>query len=106
MGNRIRQRREELRLTQQALADRVGVKQQVVGRWETEESNPKLIHIVGLVHALGVSANWLFGLDDGVPRASVEAAIVADLSISPAARDALLDAYRAAVSLASAERLG
>jgi SOS-response transcriptional repressor LexA len=40
-GKRIRERREELRLTQQQIADLVGVSYQAVQQWEADETAPK-----------------------------------------------------------------
>jgi transcriptional regulator with XRE-family HTH domain len=65
---RIRQRREELRLTQQQLAERIGVTYQTIQQWETEPNpdNPKVLstapkrtRLALVAEVLGVSEEWL-----------------------------------------------
>lgn len=99
MGTIIRERREALGLSQPELAAALDVKQQVVSRWETGASNPKLHHLVALAHRLEVTTDTLLGRTGTPPTASVEAALRADTSISDESRAALLAAYRAARSL-------
>lgn len=103
MGERIKAARLAMDLTQAELGKRLKVNQQLVARWETGDTNPKLHHLVALVGALGVSADQLLGIEP-VPAlpSTTEAAIMADQSISTEARRALLKSYRAALSLPGA----
>ncbi|EAO0751843.1 helix-turn-helix domain-containing protein [Salmonella enterica] len=59
MSDRIRQRRKELKLTQQALAELAGVNRVTVTGWESNEYQPNGINIIALCEALGCSPAWL-----------------------------------------------
>lgn len=64
MSDRIRQRRKELKLTQQALAELAGVNRVTVTGWESDEYQPNGINIIALSEALGCSPAWLVsGID-------------------------------------------
>ena len=82
-------------MTQTDLGDRLGVRQQLVARWETNDTNPKLHHLVALAQALGRSTDELLGL---APMAfatlAVEEAITADPSLPKDSKSALLRTYR------------
>lgn len=65
VGRRIRQRRLELDLTQGALADRLGVAQQMVARYETASVRVSASRLWLLAQALGVEIGWFF---EGMPR--------------------------------------
>jgi transcriptional regulator with XRE-family HTH domain len=64
---RLVARRKELGLTQQAVADRVGMHQQNVSRFETGERRLDAVELVDVAAALGLSAADL--LKDVRPRA-------------------------------------
>jgi transcriptional regulator with XRE-family HTH domain len=53
-GRRLRELREAAGLTQQALAERVGVKWETISRWERGDREPNWSNILGLAQALGV----------------------------------------------------
>lgn len=61
LTNRVRERRRELRMTQQALADRVGVARQTIIKIERGEpyDMAKLL-CLRLAAALDVEESWLF----------------------------------------------
>lgn len=61
MGERIRSRRELLRLTQRDVAVALQVSGQAVSKWERGENAPDLSILVSLSHLLGVSTDWLLG---------------------------------------------
>ncbi|EFQ8337994.1 helix-turn-helix domain-containing protein [Salmonella enterica] len=61
MSDRIRQRRKELKLTQQALAELAGVNRVTVTGWESGEYQPNGINIIALCDALSCSPAWLAG---------------------------------------------
>ena len=67
LGELIRNRRELLGLTQQQLADTVGVSQPAVNQWENDAARVSWDNIGPLARALGVSAASLAALmvDDG-----------------------------------------
>lgn len=74
IGERIRERRKELRMTQKQLADKLGVKYQTVQAWELNSRNPKLETVEKLASALGVSSGWLvYGDEDSSQRVLFDA---------------------------------
>lgn len=68
MASRIRQRRKELKLTQEQVAEHVGINRVSVSNWETEGKNgtsPKGANLLSLAELLKVSPDWLVSGDDG-----------------------------------------
>ena len=69
--NKLNELLKERNLTQQQLADRLGVKQPVVAEWCSSQSNPKASTLVRLARELQISLRMLFyylGNDlDGIP---------------------------------------
>lgn len=61
MKLRIREKRREIGITQEALARAVGVTQGAVVQWENGSSSPRLVLIPKIAEALGCTANDLFG---------------------------------------------
>ena len=51
----LRQRRDELGVTQRHIASRLGVDQSTVARWELAERTPSGPHMVRLCHLLRIS---------------------------------------------------
>jgi HTH-type transcriptional regulator / antitoxin HipB len=60
LGEAVRQRREELGLTQAELAERVGLKQPAVARFEAGGTMPTIPMLERLAEALGVRLNVEF----------------------------------------------
>lgn len=59
---RIADLRRQKKVTQQELADRVGVSYQTVSRWETGAGEPELSLVAALAEYFQVSADQLLGL--------------------------------------------
>lgn len=59
MGQRIAQRRKQLGLSQEALADAVGVSRQAVSKWELDEAQPDAAKIVLLAQTLNMTTDEL-----------------------------------------------
>lgn len=59
MGQRIAQRRRQLGLSQEALADAVGVSRQAVSKWELDEAQPDATKIVLLAKTLEMTTDEL-----------------------------------------------
>lgn len=59
MGQRIAQRRKQLGLSQEALADAVGVSRQAVSKWELDEAQPDAAKIVLLAKTLELTTDEL-----------------------------------------------
>ena len=60
MGERIKQKRKDLNLTQEELAEKMGVSYQAVSKWENDASMPDTAIFPALAHVLGVSLDYLF----------------------------------------------
>ncbi len=64
VGNRIKERRETLGISQSDLADAIGTSQNQVSRYERGASDPTSEMLLKLASALGTSPNWLTGFDE------------------------------------------
>ena len=84
LGERIRQRREELGITRTELAEELGVSRSAVGNYELDLSAPREDVLLGLFRVLDVEPNFLF--QDIAPVARVRA-------VAPEER-ALVERYR------------
>ncbi len=84
-GDRIRERRKQLGMSQDDLAARVGTDQKQISNYENSKGNPNADSLVGLAQALGTSTDWLLGLaEDPNPKNqqqlnSIEEKIIAAL---------------------------
>ena len=66
LGAKIHAARRKASLSQEALAEELGVKQSSVSQWERGHTRPSLAHLVPLATALGVSLDDLLSqVDDG-----------------------------------------
>jgi transcriptional regulator with XRE-family HTH domain len=54
-AGRLRELREAAGLTQEQLAERVGVKREAIARWEANRREPGWSNVVALARALGVN---------------------------------------------------
>lgn len=63
IGSAARKARMALKLSQEDIAERVGVAVEVYGRWERGDERPSTPTLVKLSKALGISADTLLGLD-------------------------------------------
>ncbi|GAA4880018.1 helix-turn-helix transcriptional regulator [Ferrimonas pelagia] len=71
IGTRIRQRRQELNLTQAALAKVVGVSRVSVTQWESGETSPKGSNLVAVSAKLQCDTAWLVNGDKSkAPKSS------------------------------------
>ncbi|MDP7669517.1 MAG: helix-turn-helix domain-containing protein, partial [Alphaproteobacteria bacterium] len=65
LGNRIKQARERVGLSQTRLAALIGLRQPTVSDWERDEVEPTRANLRAAAGQLGVSPNWLaFGDDE------------------------------------------
>ena len=64
IGKRSRELRTERKLSQQALADAIGVSQKAIDYWEHGINEPKAGYIALLCEFFGVSADYLLGRTD------------------------------------------
>lgn len=61
-NDRIRDLREARRLTQQQVADVLGIRQQVYSKYELGVRSLPLEHLMKLCRFYGASADWILGL--------------------------------------------
>ena len=62
MGNIIKELRKERGLTQEELAERLGVTYQAISKWENNAGMPDISQVVPLASVFGVSTDVLFGI--------------------------------------------
>jgi transcriptional regulator with XRE-family HTH domain len=67
-GQRLAQAREEAELSQQELADRLGVSPRAIGWWEREPTAIKPEQLAALADVLDVSADYLLGRENRPKR--------------------------------------
>ena len=61
MGQIIRRLRKERNLTQEELAEQLGITFQAVSKWENDNGMPDISLVVPIAHVFGVSTDVLFG---------------------------------------------
>lgn len=68
MGNleRLTARRKECGFTQETLADRMGIAQPTIQRWESGKREPNIDQLIELAKILDVSIDWLVGLNSEI----------------------------------------
>ena len=71
LGKQIAQYRKDLGLTQEALANKLGVTNQAVSKWETDQSCPDIQLLPKLADLFGVSIDALFGRETGPEQVPV-----------------------------------
>ena len=72
MGQTIRRLRMEQNLTQETLAELLGVTSQAVSKWENGVGMPDIAQIVPLAGVFGVTTDVLFGLDPATAETEVQ----------------------------------
>lgn len=66
IGNTIATLRKEKGMTQEALANALGVTNQAVSKWESEQSCPDIALLPGIADLFAVSLDYLFGRESTV----------------------------------------
>lgn len=64
IGTRIAERRKELKMSQQELAEKVGVSFQAVSLWERNECLPETDRLLNIANVLSSKVSWLLEEDD------------------------------------------
>lgn len=93
MGKRLKLARKLAKLTQQALADKVGVTKQAVYQWEKDQSRPDLDKLMPLCRALEVPIAWLLDGAGNPPPASFQQRIEALNARERALVDSILSGF-------------
>lgn len=95
MGSKLAEARRKNNLTQEQLAERLGVTRQAVSRWESDTAYTETDKIVRMSRLLGVSCDWL--LQDGeeapAPPAGTAPGLVTPLLRQAAGRKVQLAFY-------------
>ena len=60
--------RRKAMMSQEALAERVGVSRQSVSKWETGEASPEIGKLLLLAQTFGVTTDWLLSEDEPAPE--------------------------------------
>jgi len=68
LGNRIYNLRTQKRLTQDQLAEKIGVSRQALSKWERGEAYPDYYNTTALAKALDVSVDELMGEQKDTPK--------------------------------------
>jgi len=59
LGDRISNLRKEMNLSQEALAERVGVTRQAISKWERDEATPDIYNLSALAESFGLTIDEL-----------------------------------------------
>ena len=73
IGKNIRKARRDLELTQDELAERLAVTESAVSQWESGKTVPDLMTVPALCAVLGVTSDWLLGVDAEKRREEITA---------------------------------
>ena len=88
-GSRIRKRRQELELTQQELAQALGITSQHISAIEQDKRAPSLPSLSRLAEELGVTVDYLITGKEGIIVSTIPA-IKADKKLSLRSKKALV----------------
>lgn len=61
---RLKEIRQKLNLNQTQFAEKIGVSQAAIARWESGVHIPNIVSLKNIALALGVTSDFLLGLDD------------------------------------------
>ena len=64
LGEKIRDLRKENKISQEALAEKLGVSRQSISLWENGLREPKLTNLIALANFFDVSIDFLAGIQD------------------------------------------
>ena len=72
IAQRLAKRRKETGLSQEALAEKIGVSRQAVSKWERSESSPDTDNLISLAKLYGVSLDDLLYTEYGIGSAGAD----------------------------------
>ena len=72
MKNKLKEYREKLGLTQEKLAEKIGVSRQTISKWETNQSTPDFDKILPLCEVLGITTEELIKGEKEVKNSELE----------------------------------
>lgn len=83
LGIRLKQLRKNLKLTQQQLADKVGVSKTSIIYWEKDENVPKHESLMALSNALETTPDWLLSGKSEVSLPSKDEVYISPIRFNP-----------------------
>lgn len=93
MGSKLAQARKQANLTQEQLAERLGVTRQAVSRWESDTAYPETDKIVRMAQILNVSCDYLLRDGEAEKTGAAPASPVTRLLRQAAGRRVMLSFY-------------
>lgn len=91
IAERLAARRKQAGLSQEALAEKLGVSRQAVSKWERSESSPDTDNLIALAKLYGVSLDELLYVDDAIADdvafEAADRAATADATAEPPVED-------------------
>ncbi len=72
IGKNIKRLRKEHKMTQEQLAEKLGISTQAVSKWEQETTSPDLSQIIPLTSIFGVSADLLLGITPDAEETAID----------------------------------
>lgn len=72
IANRLVNLRKENNLSQEGLAEKLGISRQAVSKWERAEASPDTDNLILLARLYGVSLDELLQTDDEIPKSEFE----------------------------------
>lgn len=68
LSNKIYTCRKNAGLSQEALAEKIGVSRQAISKWETGEATPEVTKLLALSNTFNVSTDWLLSDETELPK--------------------------------------
>lgn len=94
IGEKIRALRLQNQLTQEQLADRLGVSYQSVSRWENGVTYPDIEFLPAIASYFSVTTDYLLGQDDAEKRKRIRKQIQSISKMGEGDKDAIIDIIR------------
>lgn len=92
LGQTIQAYRKRAALSQEALAERVGVSRQAVSKWELDEATPEISKLKALAVVFGITVDQLLSGELPTPPSGEEPAEEATAAREPSKAESLLNA--------------
>lgn len=64
LGQNIKKKRQQMKLSQEYVAERLGVSRQAVSKWETNQSEPSMKNLIELAELFQISLSELTDTKD------------------------------------------
>ena len=94
LGENIRNLRLQHKLTQEQLADRLGVSYQSVSRWENDVTYPDIEFLPAIARQFSVTTDYLLGQNDFEKRKRIRKQIQSISKMGESDKDAIIDIIR------------